>query len=83
MEIIEDAVIFAANAHYGKVRKMAGMPYILHPMEVAAIIAAITDDKEVIAAGILHDTIEDCGVLAPEIEERFGTRVFESGSQRD
>jgi len=75
MDIIEQAIEFAVHAHEGQKRKYKDLPYILHPMEVAVVISTITQDKEVIAAGILHDTIEDCGVLAEEITEKFGLSV--------
>lgn len=75
MDVLEEAILFAVEKHSGQVRKMAGTPYILHPLEVANIIATITKDKDVMAAGILHDTIEDCGVDPREIRTRFGPRV--------
>ncbi len=75
MNLIEEAMMFAIHAHEGQRRKMSDIPYILHPVEVANIIATMTTDPEVIAAGILHDTIEDCGVLAEEIRDKFGPRV--------
>jgi len=75
LDIVEEAIIFATKAHCGQKRKMSDTPYILHPVEVAAIIATITDDREIMAAGLLHDTIEDCGVDPKEIKEKFGSRV--------
>jgi len=75
MNLVEEAIVFATKAHEGQKRKMGNIPYILHPMEVASIIASVTDDQELIAAGILHDTMEDCGVEAKELRERFGPRV--------
>ncbi|MCQ2354115.1 MAG: HD domain-containing protein [Clostridia bacterium] len=75
MNVLEEAIIFATNAHSGQMRKLAGTPYILHPLEVAAIISTITNDLEIMAAGVLHDTIEDCGADPREIKQRFGARV--------
>lgn len=75
MNVVERAILFATEAHKGQVRKIRGTPYILHPMEVAAIIATMTTDPETMAAGVLHDTVEDCGVDPREIKERFGARV--------
>lgn len=75
-ELIDNAVRFATEKHAGQTRKFTGIPYILHPMEVAGIIASLTTDENVIAAGLLHDTVEDCGVAPEEIRERFGSRVF-------
>ena len=75
MNVVEEAIVFATHAHEGQMRKMAHTPYILHPMEVAAIIATITQNPDVIAAGVLHDTVEDCDVDPREIKRRFGARV--------
>lgn len=69
------AVAFAAYAHDGQCRKGGAMPYIVHPMEVAAIAATVTDDGEVLSAAVLHDVVEDCGVTAEELRRRFGSRV--------
>ena len=69
------AVAFAAYAHDGQSRKGGALPYIVHPMEAAAIAAAMTNDPEVLAAAVLHDVIEDCGVSETEIRVRFGKRV--------
>ena len=75
MNIVEEAIVFATHAHEGQTRKMTHTPYILHPMEVAAIIATITPDQETIAAGVLHDTVEDCQVDPRVIKQKFGARV--------
>lgn len=75
MTLVTEAVVFAAQAHDGAMRKGTQIPYIVHPMEAAAIAAGITEDEEVIAAAVLHDVIEDCGVTAGELAARFGTRV--------
>ena len=75
MNIIEEAIIYATVMHQGKTRKFGGIPYILHPMEVAQILSTMTDDMEIIAAGILHDIVEDTDGTLAEIENRFGKRV--------
>ena len=75
MNILEEAVIFSTIMHQGKVRKFGGRPYILHPMEVAQILSTMTDDDEVVTAGILHDIVEDTDGTLEEIEKRFGKRV--------
>ncbi len=77
MEIVNEAIIFAAKTHDGMRRKKSSLPYILHPMEAAVIVGSITDSQEVIAAAVLHDVVEDAGVTFAEIEERFGERVAE------
>ena len=75
MNKIEEAIIYAAVMHQGKVRKLGNTPYILHPLEVAQIISTMTNDQDVITAGILHDIVEDTDGTLPEIEKRFGERV--------
>ena len=57
MNIIEEAIIYATIMHQGKVRRFEDTPYILHPLEVAQILATLTDDEEIITAGILHDVV--------------------------
>ncbi len=77
MNILEEAIIYATILHQGKVRKLDGSPYILHPLEVSQILSTMTDDEEVITAGILHDIVEDTDGTLAEIEKRFGERVAE------
>lgn len=75
-ELLSKAICFAADKHKGQVRKGTNIPYIVHPMEAAAIVAAMTRDRELIAAAILHDTIEDCnGVDFDILKAQFGERV--------
>lgn len=73
--MIEEAVSFAAWAHRGAVRKGTKIPYITHPLETAVIVSMITQDKELIAAALLHDVIEDSDVTWNQLQEKFGTRV--------
>lgn len=75
MELVCEAIQFAAKAHDGMRRKKSASPYILHPLEAAVIVGAMTDDQEIISAAVLHDTVEDTPVTLQEIEERFGPRV--------
>ncbi len=77
MDLLESAINFAAEAHSGQKRKMSDIPYILHPMEVATIIGTMTSSPEVIAAGLLHDTIEDTPATEEDISANFGLRVLE------
>lgn len=74
-ELLYQAIIFAAEMHKGTNRKGTNIPYIVHPMEAAAAAAGMTDDVEVIAAAILHDTIEDTPADVGQIRARFGDRV--------
>jgi len=63
-----------ARAHEGQVRK-TGEPYILHPVAVASILAALRMDHHSVAAAVLHDTIEDTPLTKEEITDQFGTEV--------
>ena len=74
--MVERAMIFASKAHEGILRKSTDIPYIVHPMEAGAIAASITSDEEVIAAAILHDTLEDTSVTEEDIEREFGKEVL-------
>ena len=77
MELVSEAIIFAAKAHDGMRRKKSESPYILHPMEAAVIVGTMTSDQHLIAAAALHDVVEDAGITMDEIEEKFGGRVRE------
>ena len=77
MELVSEAIAFAAKAHDGMRRKKSEAPYILHPMEAAVIVGTMTDDQNLIAAAALHDVVEDADITIQEIEEKFGTRVRE------
>ena len=61
--IVDKAIAFAVRKHSGTPRKGTKIPYIVHPMEAAAIVAGMTDDQELIAAALLHDTLEDTGTF--------------------
>lgn len=68
---------FAAHVH-GRInhrRKYTGEPYIAHPEAVAEIVRSVPHDEVMIAAALLHDTREDCGVTNEEIFRRFGLKV--------
>lgn len=71
----EKAVVFATEKHNGAVRKVTGIPAILHSMEVAHIISTITNDIDIMIAGLLHDVVEDTDGTLEEIRELFGDRV--------
>ena len=74
ISLIEKAYHVAAKAHENQVRK-SGEPYIIHPLCVAIILADLEMDKETIAAGLLHDVVEDTILTSKEIEEQFGPDV--------
>ena len=72
--LIEKAYQEAAEAHKDQLRK-SGEPYIIHPLCVAIILADLEMDKETIAAGLLHDVVEDTILTKEEIEAEFGADV--------
>lgn len=74
-KLLDRAIVFATKAHSGTLRKKDGIPYILHPMEVASIAGGITTDEEVLTAALLHDTVEDTNVTLDTIKSQFGDRV--------
>ena len=74
-KLLDRAIAFATKAHSGTFRKKDGIPYILHPMEVASIAGGITTDEEVLTAALLHDTVEDTDVTLDTIKSQFGDRV--------
>lgn len=75
LTLLDRAIIFAAKAHAGAVRRDGHTPYILHCTEAAAIAATMTQDQEVLAAAVLHDVVEDTDVTAETLETEFGSRV--------
>ncbi len=74
ISLIERAYEIAAGAHRGQLRK-SGEPYIIHPLCVSIILAGLELDKETIAAGLLHDVVEDTVLTKEEIEDQFGSDV--------
>jgi GTP diphosphokinase / guanosine-3',5'-bis(diphosphate) 3'-diphosphatase len=74
MAVIERAYEFAAKAHEGQTRK-SGEPYIEHPLHVAMILANFQLDASSLAAALLHDVEENCGVENSEIVDKFGPEI--------
>ncbi|MBM3222409.1 MAG: bifunctional (p)ppGpp synthetase/guanosine-3',5'-bis(diphosphate) 3'-pyrophosphohydrolase [Candidatus Tectomicrobia bacterium] len=72
--LIQRAYAFGAEAHKEQKRR-SGIPYIVHPLAVAHILTQLKMDAMTIASALLHDTIEDTGVTAQEVAERFGSDV--------
>jgi len=75
LSVLDEAIIFAVNAHSGYMRKGSNIPYILHPLETAAIVATMTEDEEVIAAAVLHDVVEDTYATIDDIKDKFGGNI--------
>src|SRR5580700_10076148 len=74
LEIIRKAWAFCLQQHEGQ-KRASGEPYVVHPLEVALVLAELKMDSTAIAAGLLHDAVEDTDVTTEEIEERFGEQV--------
>jgi len=72
--LVKAAYDFALNAHKGQVRK-SGDPYLDHPLQTAVILAELQLDATTLAAALLHDVPEDCGVPLADIETKFGPEV--------
>lgn len=74
LDLIKKAYVFSAQAHRGHLR-LSGEPYLSHPLEVSGILADLRVDVATIAAGLLHDTVEDSHATLEEIESIFGHEV--------
>jgi GTP diphosphokinase / guanosine-3',5'-bis(diphosphate) 3'-diphosphatase len=75
IDLIQKAYIFSAKVHEGQVR-LSGEVYLSHPLEVAWLLTQMKLDQVTIAAGLLHDTIEDTLATAKIIEEKFGPEIL-------
>ena len=75
VEVFEKAIKFAVDKHSHQERKRLQSPYIIHPMEVASIAGTMCSDPDLLAACMLHDTVEDTDTTIEEIRENFGSRV--------
>ena len=73
-KMLERACVFAKEKHGGQTR-YSGEPYYTHPFEVGRLLAEIGMPAEVVAAGILHDTIEDTDTTVKELEKEFSKKV--------
>src|ERR1700742_4179414 len=72
--IIRRAWAFCVEHHSGQLRA-SGEPYVLHPLEVGQVLAEMKLDSTAIAAGLLHDAVEDTPVTTEDISEKFGEQV--------
>ncbi|WP_342429682.1 HD domain-containing protein [Neobacillus sp. FSL H8-0543] len=77
MDIVEKALQFASKAHKDQCRKNTDIPYISHPVAVGMILMKSGYTDELIAAGVLHDTVEDTDVTMEDIQREFGTKIAE------
>src|SRR5256885_6540432 len=71
LDLIKKAYVYSAKVHQGQIRK-SGEPYLVHPLEVAGLLADLKLDEASIVAGLLHDTIEDTLAQPAELKELFG-----------
>ncbi|EIT85307.1 (p)ppGpp synthetase I SpoT/RelA [Fictibacillus macauensis ZFHKF-1] len=74
IEFLNDAYEYAKDAHEGQFRK-SGEPYIQHPIEVAGILVGLQMDPVTVAAGFLHDVVEDTPITLKDISDRFNEEV--------
>lgn len=72
---IDRAVEFAVRAHAGQARKGTDVPYVTHPLAVGLMLAQEGCREELIAAALLHDTVEDTPVTLEELKDKFGDDV--------
>ena len=75
LDLIKKAYVYSAKVHQGQIRK-SGEPYLVHPLEVAGLLAELKLDEASIVAGLLHDTIEDTLAKPEEIHDLFGPEVL-------
>ena len=73
-DLLRRAYAYAAEKHEGQTRR-SGEPYITHPLAVASILTELEMDDATLAAGLLHDVVEDCGVSREQIAEEFGEEI--------
>ncbi|HWZ82168.1 MAG TPA: bifunctional (p)ppGpp synthetase/guanosine-3',5'-bis(diphosphate) 3'-pyrophosphohydrolase [Terriglobales bacterium] len=74
LELVKKAYDFSQKHHAGQSRA-SGEPYLVHPLEVANVLADMKMDPVAIAAGLLHDSVEDTSVTTAEIQQEFGEQV--------
>lgn len=74
-DLTSRALEFALRAHEGQVRKGDGKPYIIHPVGVALIVTQFSTEDTIVAAALLHDTVEDTQTTIEDIQKNFGSDV--------
>ncbi len=74
LDIVRKAYVYCAKVHQGQTR-LSGEPYLVHPMEVSAILADLKLDVPSVVTGLLHDTVEDTLATIEELTEMFGEEV--------
>lgn len=74
LAFVQRAYDFAAYVHHDQIRQ-SGQPYIIHPIQVAGILAELKMDPETVASGYLHDVVEDTNITLGDVSELFGSDV--------
>lgn len=74
LDLVKKAYVYSAKVHQGQTRR-SGEPYLIHPLEVAHILAQMRLDAPSIATGLLHDTVEDTLATTEELERIFGKPI--------
>jgi guanosine-3',5'-bis(diphosphate) 3'-pyrophosphohydrolase len=74
LELLQRAYVFSAKVHEGQER-VSGEPYLVHPLEVAGVLLELRLDTVTVAAGLLHDTVEDGVTSLEEVQRLFGDEV--------
>jgi (p)ppGpp synthase/HD superfamily hydrolase len=73
--LTRDALAFASSRHEGQTREIDSIPFVTHPVEVACLLHEAGYSDDVVAAGVLHDVIEDTDASLADLEQRFGANV--------
>ncbi|GAB4301780.1 MAG: bifunctional (p)ppGpp synthetase/guanosine-3',5'-bis(diphosphate) 3'-pyrophosphohydrolase [Desulfuromonadia bacterium] len=74
LDLVRKAYVFCAKVHQGQIR-LSGEPYLVHPMEVAGILAELKLDVQTVVTGFLHDTVEDTLTTIEELTDLFGPEI--------
>src|SRR5438445_4593579 len=74
LELIRKAYEFSQRSHSGQ-QRASGEPYLVHPLEVALVLAEMKMDAVSVAAGLLHDSVEDTSITIVDIRKEFGEQV--------
>ena len=76
LALLKRAFAFASEAH-GDQKRKSGEPFVIHPVEVAIILADLRMDVEVLCAALLHDTVEDTAATKEQVAEEFSPQIAE------
>ncbi|OIK16836.1 phosphohydrolase [Bacillus sp. MUM 116] len=77
MDVVEKSLQIAGKAHEGQYRKLTDIPYIIHPVAVGMLLMKEGFAEDIVAAGILHDTVEDTDLTLEDIKQEFGEKIAE------